>query len=174
MLQCSKTHQFPQIVRRCITVFTLCFSSSLLKVPLPESLVFSLIGQLTHVRPSDANNNRAKLILTCQLQGIDYATVWHSEEVWCHERPDSRRGVSGAVFSVGERSFCWCGPTRSFTCPRTKGKGKKRGGGRGHKRSPLNQNLGRWNTSVTNLYTNCQIVSVFSLQSITELAMIPS
>ena len=40
-------------------------------------------------------------------------SAWHGDTVWCHKVTEWKKrghywwGVSGAVFSVGERSFCW-------------------------------------------------------------------
>ena len=91
----------------------------------------ALIGQLTHTIASTANNSRAavlnrflhgKLTLRHMLRKMcDTVTQCDVTMSQCHRIKRGRywRGVSGTVFSVGERSFCWCGLTKHWR------KGKK-------------------------------------------------
>ena len=102
--------QFLSVFFMCVleqvhTLWTLSFSSCLFKASPP------LIGRLAHAWAITTYNNRAAVLnqFIGANQLLDYANVWLYDVVWCHRvtelRRDDWRGVSGAVFSVGERSF---------------------------------------------------------------------
>ena len=78
------SHTFP-VLQLCIPPQseTLCFNS-----PPPLMNNSALIGQLTHTRPSIANNNRAvvlnQFLRVEQAASRNYANSWHDDSVWCH------------------------------------------------------------------------------------------
>ena len=110
------THSFSHTVQCSSPVFPICFSSYLYKArPFPNTQS-ALIGQLTHSWASAANLLSSQvwrafsLQLTSPLLWIK-AWVMQMDEtvtVWCQVTLDYWWGVSGAVFSVGEKSSFWC------------------------------------------------------------------
>ena len=75
-------------------LMSVCLSSCHFKAQIP------LIGQFTHAWPSAANDNKGAA-LAARHKLCQCVTLWLSEL-----KGDYWRGVSGAVFSAGEGSFC--------------------------------------------------------------------
>ena len=81
----------------------------------PINTQSSLIGQLTHAWPSPSNNNSAAVLnqpLLAKLAArhkVYKRVAWRPSVMSQSHGREHWRGVSGAAFSVGERSFRRCG-----------------------------------------------------------------
>ena len=91
---------------------------SCLKVSSPLNIQSALIGQLTHAWSSNANKKKAAVLNQVSRPNLATQNKWCKWLTWWHcamsQSPRIKgrgcwRGVSGAVFSVGEQSFHWCG-----------------------------------------------------------------
>ena len=113
-----KTDQFSRTVQCSSTVFPLCLTCSFWSpVSVRPDLLNTrslLIGQLTRANTAAVLNQFSVAILA--------AMYWLCKCVLCvmsqshrKKRWDHWRGVSWAAFSMGERSFCWCGPLPFLT-----------------------------------------------------------
>ena len=129
ILKNTSVFSFCPVLQLCIS----CFSSCLFKALHPEITQYALIGQPTHTWASSAHRVSRWLsrVFNCLISDPLPCVLALIIQMRCSTMSRGHGTEGGTTdeefqeqcFSVGQRSFCWCGLwafylLRSFTCTR--------------------------------------------------------